>query len=181
MTIADDKIGEVGKRINLISVVVNHLPREDEGRQRPRRSIHVLTAGVVFPFALEAFETVLQLHGSDIWKKTPPMLPKMALDAIKENKVFLSVSSYKNGAEARTLGWLEPFLKSVMPLASYCEIVHLVFQIFLEQLQHESMRNIRPITLAYFFSVRVDSHALVFITKRQCQGHQSNRWSTSRQ
>jgi hypothetical protein len=68
------------------------------------------------------------------------------------------VTSYKNGAEARSLGWLEPFLKSVMPLGNYSEIIHRVFQIFLEQLQHESLQAIRPITLAYFFSVSVCAH-----------------------
>ncbi|KIM30010.1 hypothetical protein M408DRAFT_22437 [Serendipita vermifera MAFF 305830] len=142
IVVADEKVGDKGRRTNLMGILVNHLSRYDEA----------------FPFVLETFETILQLFGSDAWRRKSPQLPRIALHAIKDNKAFSSVNAYKNGAEAKSLGWIEPFIKSVMPLDAYSEILHEIFQIFLEQLQHESMRAARHVCLTYFFSAITRIH-----------------------
>lgn len=109
----------------------------------------------MFPLVINTFETMLRLWGGDVWVGQPTELPQIALDSIKDNNSFTSIEAYKTGSSSSLLGWIEPFLQSILPLNTFPEVLRRIFQIFTEELQHERFASCRPIYLAYFFSARI--------------------------
>lgn len=98
---------------------------------------------------------MLRLWGRDVWVGQPAELPQIALDSIKDNNSFTSLEAYKTGSTSSLLGWIEPFLQTILPLNTFPAVLRRMFQIFTEELQHERFASSRPIYLAYFFSVRI--------------------------
>jgi len=108
-----------------------------------------------FPLVINTFETILRHWGGDVWVGQPTELPQIALDSIKDNNSFISLEAYKTGSTSSLLGWIEPFLQTILPLNTFPDILRRIFQIFTEELQHERFASSRPTYLAYFFSARL--------------------------
>jgi senataxin len=107
----------------------------------------------VLPLVLQAFAHLLKLGGVDVWKNQSPELPQVAFDAIKDNKEFSSPELLQTSDQSIWLGWLEPFLQTIVDLNTYSEVLRRVLQAFAEEWQHERFKNIRPTLFAYLMTV----------------------------
>jgi hypothetical protein len=108
---------------------------------------------LVFRSVLTAFETILETCGVDAWVHQSAELPHIALDAIKESKWVSHLHHQKGGPIVGMFKWIKPYLRSIMDLPTYSEILHRAFQIFVEEFQHDRFSEIRATVLAYFLSV----------------------------
>lgn len=104
-----------------------------------------LTSNLDFVDVLKSFLFILKRVGAGIWEGEGPEFPRVVFDAIKDNPSYTTMILTSDPAADRPwfLYWLPEFLRTLVDLPIYGDVLAKVVDFMCEELQHERFGDVR--------------------------------------